>query len=288
MKAMVLAAGLGTRLQPYTDQRPKPLFPVLNTPLLLHTLANLKAAGFQEFAVNCHHLGSQIEEALAGVDGVTVFREVEVLGTGGGLRNAMAWFGKDPVLVVNGDIYHTIDYGMVYKSHLKGGQAATLVLHDFPRFNKVSVNGQGGVIDFVPSDQAVAIQAFTGIHVLDPKLLEVIPEASFYDIISCYRHWMGKGLKIHSLAVQDHYWSDMGTPADYLDLHGRLLTDGRFGAPSPFCLAPGLQLAGVELHQWAAIGKGVQIGAGSSLTRVVVWDGAVIPAGSQLMDTIVV
>ncbi len=286
MKAMVLAAGLGTRLQPYTHQRPKPLFPVLNTPLLLHTLGALQAAGFQEIAVNCHHLASQIEQTVAGIDGVTVFRENEVLGTGGGLRNALRWLGKDPVLVVNGDIYHTIDYGMVYDSHLKSAQAVTLVLHDFSRFNKVSVDEHGVVIDFIPCQQASEIQAFTGIHVLDPKLLEVIPQDTFYDIIACYRHWMGKGVKIQSLAVQDHYWSDMGTPADYLDLHGRLLTDPRFSALSPFCLADDLQVPGVELHEWAVIGKGARIGQGSSLTRVVVWDGAVIAAGSQLMDTI--
>ena len=73
MKAMVLAAGLGTRLQPYTLERPKPLFPVLNTPLLFQTIQKLQSAGFQEIAVNCHHLGRQIEEALSGMGGITVF-----------------------------------------------------------------------------------------------------------------------------------------------------------------------------------------------------------------------
>lgn len=287
MRAMVLAAGLGSRLLPYTLQRPKPLFPVLNTPLLFHTLAALQAAGFQEVAVNCHHLGAQIEQALAGMRGVTVFREHEVLGTGGGLRNARAWLGKGPVLVVNGDIYHDIDYGMVFDKHLQGGGAATLVLHDFPRFNKVSVDDQGGLIDFEPCGQAHRVLAFTGIHVLDPALLETIPEGSFYDIITCYRHWLSKGRRLPTFVVQDHFWSDMGTPADYLALHGHLLTDPRFAGPSPFCLGDGLQLAGVELHDWAAVGKGAQIGAGASLTRVVVWDGAVVAPGSQLKDTIV-
>jgi mannose-1-phosphate guanylyltransferase len=287
MKAMVLAAGLGTRLQPYTHRRPKPLFPVCNTPLLLHTLARLQAAGFQEVAVNCHHLGHQIEQAVAAIPWVTVFREAEVLGTGGGLRNAMEWLGKEPVLVVNGDIYHTIDYGMVYARHLEGGDAVTLVLHDLPRFNKVSVDGRGGVIDFVPRPEAVALRAFTGIHVLDPRLLEGIPVASFYDIITCYRQWLATGRRIHGLEVHGHYWSDMGTPADYLDLHGRLLTDPCFAAPSPFCLAEGLDLTGVALHEWAAIGSGARIGAGATLTRVVVWDNGVVAPGSQLKDTIV-
>lgn len=288
MKAMVLAAGLGTRLQPYTHQRPKPLFPVLNIPLLLHTVAALHSAGFKDVAVNCYHLGTQIEAALAGMAGVTVFSESQVLGTGGGLRNALAWLGQEPVLIVNGDIYHTIDYSTVYGTHQKGGQVATLVLHDFPRFNKVSVDAQGALIDFSPCEEAVEIKAFTGIHVLDPNLLECIPEASFYDIIDCYRHWMSKGIKIQGLMVEDHFWSDMGTPADYLDLHGRLLTDPLFGASSPFCIAGGLDLEGVDLHEWAAVGEGAQVGEGSSLTRVVVWDGAVVPPGSQLMDTIVV
>ncbi len=288
MKAMVLAAGLGTRLQPYTLQRPKPLFPVLNTPLLLHTLFNLQSAGFQEIAVNCHHLGDQIEKALSGIAGVTVFREQEVLGTGGGLRNALKWFGEDPALVVNGDIYHTIDYKEIYETHMRGDQAATLVLHDHPRFNKVSIDEQDAIIDFNPCEEASGVMAFTGIHVLDPQLLHIIAETTFYDIIACYTYWMKEGRRIQGLKVKDHFWSDMGTPADYLDLHGRLLTDARFGASTPFCLGDGLSLPGVEIHEWAAIGKGAKIGVGSSLTRVVVWDGAVIAPGSQLVDTIVI
>ncbi|PLX48740.1 MAG: nucleotidyl transferase [Desulfobulbaceae bacterium] len=288
MKAMVLAAGLGTRLLPYSAQRPKPLFPVLNIPLLHRTVTDLQAAGFSEVAVNCHHLAGQIKTAMADRAGVTLFAEEEVLGTGGGLRNAMSWLGREPVLVVNGDIFHTLDYAALYEAHLQSGGPASLVLHDFPRFNKVSVDERGTIIDFAPYARAARLLAFTGIHIIEPQLLEIIPPASFYDIINCYRHWLRRGMQIRALVAEDHFWSDMGTPADYLALHGRLLTDPRFGAASSFCLAPDLDLPEVELHDWAAVGPGARIGAGACLTRVVVWPGARVAPDSRLQDTIIV
>ena len=86
MQAMILAAGFGTRLLPYTKYRPKPLFPVLNTPLLVAAVRRLKKFGFSRIVVNCHHLGEQISAALDDIDGVRIQYEETILGTGGGLR----------------------------------------------------------------------------------------------------------------------------------------------------------------------------------------------------------
>jgi mannose-1-phosphate guanylyltransferase len=117
MKAMILAAGFGTRLLPYTLKRPKPLFPILNKELLHLTISRLRQVGADGIVVNAHHLRLQIKKALHDEADIILQEEEQVLGTGGGLRLALPHLGKDPVLVVNGDIYHSIDYREVYSSH---------------------------------------------------------------------------------------------------------------------------------------------------------------------------
>lgn len=292
MKAMVLAAGLGTRLRPHTLLRPKPLFPVLGRPLLLCIIDQLRAAGFTQIVVNAYHLADQIAALVADQPDIILQRESIELGTGGGLRMALPQFGEEPVLITNGDIYHGIDYGAVYARHESGACPVTMVMHDYPRFNKVTVgsglvrafshsglhddNGHGGSDD--------RLLAFTGIHVVHPAVLRDIPPDIFSSIIDCYQGHLAKGGLIHSAFVAGHFWQDIGTAHDYLDLHRRLLNDAQ---PS-FRLAEGVTLGqGVAMDDWGYVGVGANIGDGARLSRVVVWDGANIPAGAVLEDCLV-
>ena len=118
MKAMILAAGLGTRLRPLTDTTPKPLLPVAGTPLIVWNLLLLKRHGFQDVIINLHHLGSMIEQALG--DGsryglrIVYSYEPVILGTGGGLKQAEPHFSGEPVLVLNGDTLVEIDLGALW------------------------------------------------------------------------------------------------------------------------------------------------------------------------------
>jgi len=132
MQAMILAAGLGTRLLPHTLIRPNPLFPILNKPLLLLTIERLQKIGFDHIVVNCHHLREQVVAILDGVSGVIVQEEEIILGTGGGLRNALNVLRDEPLLVTNGDIYHTVDFMDFYQYHIENGTLVTLAMHDFP------------------------------------------------------------------------------------------------------------------------------------------------------------
>jgi len=292
MQAMILAAGLGTRLRPYTELRPKPLFPVAGRSLLAITLERLRQAGFGSVVVNAHHLRGQVAQALHGERGAILQEEEVILGTGGGLRRAREYFGQEPVLVTNGDIYHTIDLAEVYRTHQASGAAVTMVLHDEPRFNKVAVAADGSILGFGPEVEAPARRlAFTGIHVLAPSVLDEIPDDSFFDIIDCYRGVIRAGGAIRALVVDGHYWTDMGTPADYLALHGALLTGRVAGVtvPSaPFQVEAGAAVGDdLRLLDWAVVGSGARIGDHVTLERVVVWDGATVPSGSHLRDTIV-
>jgi mannose-1-phosphate guanylyltransferase len=292
MKAMILAAGLGTRLRPYSLQRPKPLFPVCNVPLLLRTVETLKKAGFRSIVVNCHHLAEQIIEALAGMDAIILQHEEQILGTGGGLRRAAPHFGNEPVLIVNGDIYHTIDLAAVYRKHREDGDhGVTMVMHDYPRFNQVVVE-ETRVTGFdLPSGEAAGkMLAFTGIHVVDAKVLELIPPDTAYSIIDCYRAWLARGENIRAHVVEDIFWRDIGTPEDYLRLHADILLakDGTDGRQGPFLVDGTAQLGGnVHLEDWACIGSRAAIGDNATICRSVVWDGAVVKDNEHIRDAIV-
>ena len=299
MKAMILAAGLGTRLLPHTRQRPKPLFPVLNRPLLHLTAKRLRKAGFEEIIVNAHHLRQQIKRSLAEDGGIIVQEEEEILGTGGGLHLALPHFGREPVLVVNGDIYHNIDYGEVWRFHQRSGADVTLVLHDCPRFNSIRVDEALRITGFTGSSAAFQpgerILAFTGIHVTNPRVLASITPGVNSSIIAGYEKLLREGGTVQAFLATGHYWTDMGTTADYLGLHEGLLA-GRVPAYEELALPVAGRFAGLDhavvaedvtLLDWVCLGREARVGAGAILQRVVVWDGVRIPAGAVIRDAIV-
>lgn len=295
MKAMVLAAGLGTRLRPYSLRRPKPLFPVLDTPLLTHTLNQLRRNGATGIVVNAHYLREQIKDMLQGQGDVHIQMEDIKLGTGGGLRLAQRDFCEGSFLAVNGDIVHDLDLAAVYRTHCTSGAEVTMVLHDCPRFNNVRVDAGERITGFSGAEgEGERLLAFTGVQVINQDVLSLIPGGVFYNIIDCYAELLKRGGIIRALVVSDHFWTDMGTPADYLKLHEDILQKGRM--PGIFAASGGRPFyrgkdavigAGVLLQDWVAIGHGANIGAGASLTRVVVWDGAKVAPDSVIADSII-
>ena len=143
MKAMILAAGLGKRLRPFTANIPKPLFPVAGRPLLDIIIRNLQHAGCEAIIINTHHLYKKIDSFLSGhtysIPVVTRYEPL-LLGTGGAIKNVADFWDDQPFMVVNSDILTDIDLGDVYDFHLKHKYTTTLVLHDYKKFNKVSIN----------------------------------------------------------------------------------------------------------------------------------------------------
>ncbi len=288
---MILAAGFGTRLLPHTLIRPKPLFPVLNQPLLLLTIQRLQAQGFDHIVVNCHHLGSQIAAALSGLDGVVVQVEKEILGTGGGLRTALKYLRDEPLLVSNGDIYHTVNLRGLYRYHTDRQNLITLAMHNHPRFNNVMVKN-GKVASFDNRVEFTQL-AFTGLHVIEPSVLRGIKSKGFSCIIDRYREILAAGREIDCFRTDDCFWTDMGTAEDYLKLHQGLLTETipcwqEIGpVRKPYCIAKRAKLpAHIELKEWVCIGEAT-IENGAEFERVVVWDDVFIPRGSRISDMIV-
>lgn len=296
MQAMVLAAGFGTRLRPYSELRPKPLFPVLGRPLLARILDRLRAEGFDRVVVNAHHLAGQIVELVAGSPDVILQHEEEILGTGGGLRRALAHLRDEPLLVVNGDIVHDVDLASLRQFHRAAGGQVTLALHDVVRYSKVTCR-QGRVLSLGAGEIEPGMErlAFTGVQVVEPQVLERIPPGRFFHIIDLYEELARAG-QVRAMRVDGCYWRDMGTPRDYLALHGELLTGPARPWPEtaaqraacPLCLASDAHIgSGLVWRDWLAVGRGAVVGEGAELVRCVVWDGARVAAGARLYDTIV-
>jgi mannose-1-phosphate guanylyltransferase len=301
VNAAVLAAGLGTRLQPLTDVCPKPLLPVLNRPLLGIVLAQLEAADCFQVAVNTHHLADQVHDFLRAEPWsflLSVSLEPEILGTGGGLRQLGAILPPGPFLAINGDILTDLDLAEVYRRRREGA-VSTLVLHDCPPYNNVWVkDGEVVSIGPPPAGGAAAYAkplAYTGVQVVDPTMMRYLPAAGQgYDLVQAWREALAAGARLACFTVAGHFWQDLGTPAHYLVAHQRLLAGAspklaRFfpDLQNPL-VGPGARIgAGVEFKGGVCLGAEVVVGEGASLKNTVVWDRAVIAPGVELEDCIV-
>jgi NDP-sugar pyrophosphorylase family protein/aminoglycoside/choline kinase family phosphotransferase len=236
MKALILAAGLGTRLRPYSENTPKPLFTIANRPLLDIIISDLIDSGCKAIIVNTHHLPQKIDSYLARRKypiPITTRHEPHILGTGGAIKNVADFWGNSPFMVINSDIITDIDFKGVYEFHSNHYHPVTLVLHNDPEFNTVALNEDGFVHGFdegfqntapsnstvkrlksFPSKEYIRL-TFTGIQVLNPELLELIPDNAFFSIIDCYKKLLSQNKKICAYISKSRYWKDLGTPERY-------------------------------------------------------------------------
>lgn len=218
MKALILAAGFGTRLSPYTDITPKPLFEINNQPLLYITIWQLINAGCSSIIINTHHLHRQIESFIEEQTfpiPVATRYEPEILDTGGAIKNVADFLNNAPFFVVNSDIVTDIDYKKVYQFHKAHNHPATLVLHNFPEFNNVSVDDNKMIRGFHLENCSLSKLAFTGIQVLDPCVLPKIPDNKFTSSIALYKTLIKDGSGVKAFVAENLYWADIGTPEKY-------------------------------------------------------------------------
>jgi aminoglycoside/choline kinase family phosphotransferase/GTP:adenosylcobinamide-phosphate guanylyltransferase len=232
MKAMILAAGLGTRLLPLTKKTPKPLFPILGQPLIDILVRRLQDTGCEAVIINTHHLAEKIDQFVKGQDyGIPVHTRYEptILGTGGAIKNVEDFWDEKPFMVVNSDVFTNIDLAQIHAFHLSQQNPATLVLHDCPPFNHVWIDPEDHVVGFgqrepcpppppqplLGAGTRLRQLAFTGIQVLDPWVLDFIPPGAHYGIIDAYCDMIRSGITPKGCIAQNHYWHDIGTMAGY-------------------------------------------------------------------------
>lgn len=236
MKALILAAGFGKRLLPFSKYMPKPLFPIGGRPNLDLIIQNLIDAGCKAIIINTHYLHKDIDSFINtqkySIPVATRYEPV-ILGTGGAIKNAADFWDDQPFIVINSDIVTDIDLRKVYDFHLSHHYPVTLVLNDHYKFNNVSVNREDFIVGFydstitpgVSSSQEIKNKdtgsdyikklAFTGIQVLDPGILSFIPDNRFSSSIDIYQGLLFSGNKIKASVLNNNYWKDIGTCESY-------------------------------------------------------------------------
>src|SRR2546426_1454542 len=234
MKAMILAAGLGTRLRPLTDKRPKALVEIAGRTLLEITLSRLRAFGIREVIINVHHFADMIVEYLKSNDGfgmrIEVSREEILLDTGGGLKKA-AWFfledsehAEEPFILHNVDVISTIDLRRMAQFHAENQALATLAVQDrektryllFDEELKLCGRRRGQETEFVRSSNQVQALAFSGIHVISPRLFAMMIEEGVFSIVTSYLRLAAQGENILAFRADEYYWRDLGRPDDVM------------------------------------------------------------------------
>jgi NDP-sugar pyrophosphorylase family protein len=236
MKAMILAAGLGTRLRPLTTGRPKALVEIAGRTLLEITLSRLRAFGIREVIINVHHFADMILEYLKTNDNfgmrIEVSREEVLLDTGGGVKKAVHFFLEDsncfekPFLLHNVDVISTIDLRRMVQVHTESQALATLAVQDRETSRYLLFDeqlqlcgrrsGRDQKTEFVRSSQQVQALAFCGIHVISPRLFAMMMEEGAFSIINSYLQLAGRGNKILAFRADEYYWRDLGRLDDVM------------------------------------------------------------------------
>ncbi|MCP3103780.1 NDP-sugar synthase [Myxococcus sp. K15C18031901] len=308
MKAMVLCAGLGTRLRPLTERWPKPALPLLGQPLLRYHLAVLKAAGVGAVGINTHHLPdtmadvARVECERAGLP-LHVVHEPVIQGTGGGIRGLRSFLGDDDFIVFNGDILYPVDLRPVVAMHRASGAVATMVLQPMPEAEKyaaVELDAAGRVRRIAghgPGGDGLTPWHFTGVHVMSPRVFDFMRAEGPEDINrEVYVRALTEGQVVRGVRV-DGYWSDLGTPSRYLAtvqdvLAGRVRLEW-LGADSPLAglargpgtswVAPGAHAGEARVEGPAYLGRGVRVAAGAVVGASVALEAGVeVGAGARL------
>src|SRR3712207_3203531 len=225
MKALALAGGRATRLFPLTGEMPKPLAPVVDTPIIGHIFDLLEKHGVDEAHVNIHYLadallGAYGEESQRGGMKVRLNREDELLGTAGGVKRLADRF-DETFVVVSGDALTDIDIRALVAFHKEKKALATIALrrvYDTSEFGVVEVDEEGSILGFQEKptpEEAISTLANTGIYVLEPRALDYVPEDAFFDFAKdVFPRFLEKGERFVGYQG-DFYWSDIGTLEAY-------------------------------------------------------------------------
>lgn len=228
MKAMIFAAGLGTRLKPYTDNRPKALVEIGGEPILKHVLLRLKSFGFREIVINVHHFADQLIDYL----NTHPFKDLKIhisderdclLDTGGALKKAAPLLtGKNPILLHNVDVLSTIPLQSMLIEHATSGALATLAVSRRESSRKLLFDNNhqmlgwknletGEIRGKLPKSKNILELAFSGIHIIDPVLLHMLPGAKIFSIIDLYLTHCAK-YPIHAFEHDPEEFLDIGKP----------------------------------------------------------------------------
>ncbi len=319
MRAMVMAAGLGTRLRPLTYDAPKPLVPVANRPVMEHILRLLPRHGFEQAVANLHWFPDEIRDRFRdgsnlGVE-LSYSYEDELLGTAGGVRNVSGFFGSEPFLVMAADALTDIDLTALWSAHAANDGIATLAVKRVPNvseFGVVIAGSDGRIQGFQEKPEpgeALSDLASCMIYVLSPEIFDYFPDQPVVDFaLDVFPALLEHDVPFYVHPI-DAYWNDVGSLPEYLrgnldavseevrvDSAGSLLEpsggDEAVEAGDPGVSGRVLVADGCELHPTArldgplVLGEGASVGAGARVKESVVLPGAAVPDGAVLAGAV--
>ena len=293
-QAFVLGAGLGMRLRPLTDILPKPLIPIYQKPLITFALDHLGALGVESFVINTHHLPKQFEslgESYAGRP-LQLVHEPELLGTGGGIKNVERFLRREPFLVYSGDLLTDFDLAPLVDAHFRDGNDVTLALRKTKLGAGVALEGNR-VVDIEGNYGRQGEYDFQGVSIWNPEIFARIPAGRSLSFIPIVVEWIGQGGRIGGVVLEDGKWFNIGSRAEYLEVH-RVIQEERWrpaygGAPDwPVQVAADAVVeSGARFSGFHAVGAGCHVGADAFLENTILWPGAEIASRSRLSNCIV-
>jgi mannose-1-phosphate guanylyltransferase len=299
MKAMVLAAGLGTRLRPLTYEITKPMVPVLDRPVMAHILDLLDRHGFEQTIANLHYFPDSIREYFG--DRLSYRFEQELLGTAGGVRACADFFGDEPFLVISGDALTDIDLTAFANRHHESGGVATLAVKrvsDTREYGVVLHDRDGRITGFQEKpepDEALSNLGNCGIYIFSPRIFDYFPERPFVDWANdVFPALLANDVPFFIHEVHE-YWNDVGSLAelrqgtfDALAGELRLQVEGQEVSPGVTLQAGTALPPSVDVQGSVWIGRDVRVGERVRLMGpVVLGDGARVGDGAQLRESIV-
>lgn len=321
MKAMVMAAGLGSRLMPLTTNIPKPMVPVANRPVMQYGLELLKKHQITEVIANVHYLPQEITSYFGDGSALGIklnyAEEKKLLGTAGGVKNNQA-FLNDTFVVLSGDCLTNIDLSQMLKVHKEKGALATIalkVMDEVEHYGVVILDEEDKIMAFQEKpkkEEALSNLVNTGVYIFEPEIFKLIPEASFYDFgRDLFPELVKLNLPFYGYVTED-YWCDIGTIDVYRNVHSEILAGTADVLGNQFQqsqkawlsegakLGPGVSLQGriligknsvvhknVQIFGDVVIGANCEIAAGTIITDSVLWDNVKIGSHASLLECII-
>jgi mannose-1-phosphate guanylyltransferase len=322
MRAMVLAAGVGSRLEPLTNQVPKPMVPIANRPVMQHILNLTRRHGITEVVSNLHYQADKIEEYFG--DGSKFgmkleFRvEEELTGDAGGVRACKDFFGNETFIVLMGDLLTDADLTKVIRAHKEKKALASIAIKrmdDVTQFGVVVTDNNGLITGFQEKpkkEEALSNHISTGIYILEPEVFDHMPASGTYGFgRQLFPSLVQQGLPVLGVTIDEYYWSDVGTIGQYrqanfdalegnvkLEVAGRphdqglveegasistdAEIDGKLYLGRNSKIDPNVRIKGSVL-----IGDDCHIEAGAELENTIVWSGTNIGRGAKLTNCVV-
>lgn len=289
-KAVVLAAGFGSRLSPVTCRCPKPLLPLWGHALIEHHLRMLMRWGVAEVCVNLHHGAEKVKQAIEGMAGIPdIFfsHEPVILGTGGALRPIKDWLGHEPVWVLNADIAADLDLEPFLSAMTNPETIAALWLHSSRGPRTVEV--EDGRIGSFRSDRpgTVGTATFCGLQLLRPEIVAYLPDLPFCSIVQAYERAMAEGWSVRGVEPENAFWQDIGTLERVLSVHRETREAARRGMPGGRLYTASADQSDAFDTELVCVGRGVGVPASCKLDHCVLGDGVILAPGAKVRDALV-